>query len=63
MINIEKKVFLNAAMAGLLASGAVILKSVLKDSVNINIDMNDMVAKASNGVLIYDESRIANLPE
>lgn len=63
MINIEKKVILNAAMAGLIASGAVILKSVLKDSVNINIDMNDMVSKASNGTLIYDESNLSVLPE
>lgn len=59
MIKIEKKVLANAMMAGLLASGAVILKSVLKDNVSINIDMNDMVTKASNGVLICEASDLA----
>lgn len=52
MKKINKDVLMNAAVAGVLMSGAVILKAVLGDTISVNMDMNDVSNQALRGELI-----------
>ena len=53
MVNkINKEVLINAAIAGLLMSGAVILKAALGDTITVNMDMNDISSQALEGNLV-----------
>ena len=53
MVNkINKEVLINAAIAGLLMSGAVILKAALGDVITVNMDMNDVSNQALEGSLV-----------
>lgn len=53
MVNkINKEVLINAAIAGLLMSGAVILKAALGDTITVNMDMNDVSNQALEGSLV-----------
>lgn len=49
---INKEVLINAAVAGLLMSGAVIMKSMLGNAISINMDMNDISKRATEGELV-----------
>lgn len=52
MNKINKDVLINAAVAGLLMSGAVIMKSVLGNAITVNMDMNDISDRALKGDLV-----------
>lgn len=52
MNKLNKDVLINAAVAGLLMSGAVIMKHVLGNSVTVNMDMNDISNRALKGDLV-----------
>lgn len=49
---INKEVLINAAVAGLLMSGAVIMKSMLGSAITVNMDMNDISKRAIEGDLV-----------
>ena len=52
MNKINKEVLMNAVVAGVLMSGAVILKAALGNTITVNMDMNDISNKALQGELI-----------
>lgn len=52
MNKINKEVLLNALAAGVLMSGAVILKAALGDMISVNMDMNDVSKQAIGGNLV-----------
>ena len=52
MKKINKDILINAAVAGVLMSGAVILKAVLGDTISVNMDMNDVSNQALRGELV-----------
>lgn len=52
MNKINKEVLMNAVVAGVLMSGAVILKAALGNTITVNMDMNDISNRALQGELI-----------
>lgn len=53
---IDKEVLINAVVAGVMMSGAVLLKAALGDMINVNIDMNELADRATTEDLVCSVS-------
>lgn len=53
---IDKEVLINAVVAGVMMSGAVLLKAALGDMINVNIDMNELADRATKEDLVCSVS-------